>query len=262
VHRATTTSTNDLARHLAQSGAPDGTVVVAEEQTAGRGRQGRVWVAPPGRALTLSAVVRWEPGRGDDPATPDEGPGPAAPRFELLPLVAAVAVAEACERAEVGDGRAVSVPCAIKWPNDVWIDGRKVAGILIEARPQEGWAVLGVGVNIGTEAGDLPPDLRETATSLRIASGGAVDRDDALGELLERLAARLGDWRGGDVEALLDRYRERDALSGDRIGWESAGGDRMMGRAQGIDGRGNLVVLTDAGDRVALEAGEVHLLRS
>src|SRR5919108_407225 len=121
-----TGSTNDRARALGAAGAPHGTVVLAEQQTAGRGRQGRSWIAPPGRTLTLSIVVRTE-----------------LPALERLPLSAAVAVCEACERA-------APVACLIKWPNDVWIQGRKVAGILIEARPQERWAVLGIGLNVDT----------------------------------------------------------------------------------------------------------------
>src|SRR5207244_353818 len=135
---------------LAASGSPAGTVVLAEEQVAGRGRQGRTWVAPPGRALTLSIVVR--------------GGGEA---LALLPLTAAVAVCEACERT-------VAVECLVKWPNDVWIDERKVAGILIEARPQEGWAVVGVGLNVGTSPEELGPELRDSATSLAVASGAEV----------------------------------------------------------------------------------------
>ena len=119
-------STNDHARALALAGAPHGTVVVAEQQTAGRGRQGRTWSAPTGRALTLSALVRL----------------PAA-ALEPLPLAVAIAVCEACEAV-------APVTCRIKWPNDVWIEGRKVAGVLIEARPQEGWAVIGIGLNVDT----------------------------------------------------------------------------------------------------------------
>ena len=167
MHLDETGSTNDRARELALGGAPHGTVVVAEHQSAGRGRQGRTWSAPPGRALTLSVLVRSQQAR-----------------MELLPLAVALAVCEACEAA-------APVSCQIKWPNDVWIDGRKVAGILIEARPQEGWAVLGIGLNVDTAEDELEPELRETATSLRIATGGPVDREAALGALFDRLAVWL-----------------------------------------------------------------------
>jgi BirA family transcriptional regulator, biotin operon repressor / biotin---[acetyl-CoA-carboxylase] ligase len=228
VHLDVTGSTNDDARALASAGAPGGTVVLAEEQTAGRGRQGRVWVAPRGRALTLSALVR------------DPDPGVLG----LLPLSAAVAVCEACERT-------ARVECAVKWPNDVWIGERKVSGILIEARPQEGWAVVGIGLNVGTTADELPPELRDTATSLAIATGAEVDRAPALEALLERLAA----WVSGDRERMLAAYRKRDALNGRTITW--SGGE---GEARGVDEEGNLVVFGASGDRMVLSAGEVHLL--
>jgi BirA family transcriptional regulator, biotin operon repressor / biotin---[acetyl-CoA-carboxylase] ligase len=231
VHLDVTASTNDRARELAAGGAPHGTVVLAEEQTAGRGRQGRSWSAARGRSLTLSIVVRL---------------GAAA--LDLLPLSAAVAVCDACEAV-------APVRCAVKWPNDVWIDGRKVAGILIEARPQEGWATLGIGLNVDTTADELDAEIRETATSLRIASGSPVDRELVLEALLERLAARLATER----EALLAAYRERDALHGRQIAW-TVGDETLEGKAQGVDDQGNLVVFTTDGERHTLAAGEVHLL--
>ena len=232
VHVDRTGSTNDDARSLAASGAPAGTVVLAEEQTAGRGRQGRTWTAPPGRGLTLSIIVRAD-----------------AEALTLLPPTAAVAVCEACERS-------APVKCAVKWPNDVWIDERKVAGILIEARPQEGWAVIGIGLNVDTTREELGPELRVRATSLRIATGGEVERESVLESLLERLADRLA----GGRDQLLPAYRERDALYGQAIAW-TAGTERREGEARGVDEEGNLVVFTAGGERTALTAGEVHLIR-
>jgi BirA family transcriptional regulator, biotin operon repressor / biotin---[acetyl-CoA-carboxylase] ligase len=231
VHLDRTGSTNDVGRALAAAGAPAGTLVLAEEQTAGRGRQGRTWVAPRGRALTLSIVVRADAGA-----------------LGLLPLTVAVAVCEACERV-------ASVRCEVKWPNDVWVDERKVAGILVEARPQEGWAVLGIGLNVDTSEPELAEELRDTATSLRIATGGEVGRARALAALLDRLA----DWLGAGRERLLRAYRERDALRGRRIAWAS-GDRRLEGEAGGVDEEGNLVVFDASGEPTALSAGEVHLL--
>jgi BirA family biotin operon repressor/biotin-[acetyl-CoA-carboxylase] ligase len=234
VHLDVVGSTNDHARRLAATGAPHGTVVVAERQTAGRGRQGRTWSAPPGRALTLSALVRL---------------APAA--LEALPLAVAIAVCEACEAV-------APVTCRIKWPNDVWIDRRKVAGVLIEARPLEGWAVVGVGLNVNTEEEDFPADVQTSATSVRMAAGGPVDRDAAL----EALLARLSEWvtRLDDPARIAAAFRERDVLRGERIAW-SAGETRHEGEACGIEDDGALVAFTDAGERVRLEAGEVHLER-
>lgn len=240
VHLGVVGSTNDHARALAVAGAPHGTVVMAEEQTQGRGRQGRRWAAPRGRALTFSVVVR-----AARAATASAG------GVALLPLVCGLVVCEACEAV-------APVRCRIKWPNDVWIGDRKLAGILIEARPQDGWAVIGIGLNVDTAAQDLPDELRDTATSLRMATGGHVRRDAVLDALLDRLGHHLDDFPGGDSEAVLAACRERDALLGRRIEWTRAGG-RAEGEARGIDERGNLVVLTDDGERIALEAGEVHL---
>lgn len=217
LHLRATTSTNDVARDLAGRGAPHGTLVTAGEQSAGRGRQGRRWSAPPGHALLMSVVLR-----GVHP---------------LLPLAAAVAVAETC-----GDD------ARIKWPNDVLLDGdRKVAGILAEGRPQEGWAVLGIGLNVAVRVEDLPEELHATATSLGRAPS---DLEPTLRDLLAALERALA----LDASTLLDAWRARDALRGREVSW--AGGS---GTAAGVDGEGRLVVELPGGGRTALDAGEVHL---
>jgi BirA family biotin operon repressor/biotin-[acetyl-CoA-carboxylase] ligase len=225
LHHRLIDSTNARARELAAGGAPHGTLVTAAEQTAGRGRQGRSWVAPAGEALLMSLVVR-ELGTG------------------LLPLAAAVAVAEACERLAPVEAR-------IKWPNDVWIDGRKVAGILLEGRPQEGWAVVGIGLNVAIR--EFPHDLRDIATSLALAGAEDPDVERALGVLLQLLDRRLT----APQEEVISAWRERDALIGQRVRWQEG-----SGTAAGIADDGALLVdLDDGGGRTALDAGEVHLLR-
>ena len=224
VHHRLTDSTNERARALAEAGAPHGTLVTADEQEAGRGRQGREWAAPPGSAVLMSLLLR----------DLDE-------RHALLPLAAAVAVCEACEGAGAAAVR-------VKWPNDVWIDRKKVAGILIEGRPQEGWAVLGIGVNVTTE--DFPPELTEIATSLRLSGCGTTPAA-VLGALLESLAR----WIAAPPASVLAAWSDRDALRGERVRW--SGGE---GVADGIDDSGGLRVQTDNGP-VTLDAGEVHLLR-
>jgi BirA family transcriptional regulator, biotin operon repressor / biotin---[acetyl-CoA-carboxylase] ligase len=216
LHLRATSSTSDRARALALAGAPHGTLVTAGEQTAGRGRQGRTWTATAGRALLCSLVLR------DPPA--------------LLPLAAAVAVAEVC-----GDD------ARIKWPNDVLLHGGKVAGILAEGRPQERWAVLGIGLNVAVRLRELPPELRGTAATLGLEPR---DIEPVLAQLLaapERVSA-------ADARAVLEAWRARDALIGRRIGW--AGGS---GRAAGIDDTGRLVAEQADGTTVVLDAGEVHL---
>jgi BirA family transcriptional regulator, biotin operon repressor / biotin---[acetyl-CoA-carboxylase] ligase len=209
LHHREIDSTNRRARELATAGAPHGTLVTAGAQTAGRGRQGRRWEAPAGSALLCSLVLR---------------------EFDaLLSLRAGLAVADVAGAA-----------ARVKWPNDVQVDGRKVAGVLVEGRPHEGWAVVGIGVNVSAA-----PDLPEAV---------ALGRDDVeavLGELLAALEARLAE----PSELSLDALRARDALLGVRIGWD--GGE---GVGAGIDPDGGLRVTTDAGERV-LSAGEVHLGR-
>ena len=220
VHHRVTDSTNERAKELADAGAPHGTLVTADEQQAGRGRQGRVWTAASGSAVLMSLILR----------DLDE-------RHALLPLAAAVAVCEASE--EVGP--------QVKWPNDVWIERRKVAGILIEGRPQEGWAVLGIGVNVTTES--FPPELAEIATSLRLAG-----QNTTAAAVLADLLAGLGRWIDAPPDAVLEAWRSRDALKGESVRW--ADGE---GIAAGIDDSGALVVETGDGP-VSLDAGEVHLL--
>ena len=218
LHLRATTSTNDRARELAQAGAPHGTLVTAAEQTAGRGRQGRTWAAPPGRALLLSLVLR-------EPPT-------------LLPLAAALAVAEVA-----------GADAQIKWPNDVLRDGRKVAGILAEGRPQDGWAVLGIGLNVALRVEDLPPELHGIAGTLALTPADVEPT-------LERLLAAIERTIALDPATLLDAYRARDALRGRDVRWSTG-----RGRAAGIDGEGRLIVELAEGGRTALGAGEVHLER-
>jgi BirA family transcriptional regulator, biotin operon repressor / biotin---[acetyl-CoA-carboxylase] ligase len=215
LHFRLTDSTNERARELAARGAPHGTLVTASAQSAGRGRQGRTWTAPAGRALLCTVVIR-------DP-----------PR--LLPLAAGVAVAEV-----------VGPSAQLKWPNDVLLDGRKVAGILVESRPQEGWAVVGIGLNVAVRQEDFPPEIGARAGTLGLSP-------DAIEPTLERLLESLERWILAEADDVLELARARDALSGRRVRW-SAG----EGVASGIDREGRLLVTGSAG-RVALDAGEVHL---
>jgi BirA family biotin operon repressor/biotin-[acetyl-CoA-carboxylase] ligase len=234
-HFARTDSTNTRVRELAAAGAPQGTVVTAGEQDAGRGRQGRTWSAPPDKALLYSAIVR-----------------PLEERHVMLPLAVPLAVCEAAERLQPG------IECGVKWPNDVLLEGRKLAGVLIEARPQDGWAVIGVGLNLAIGRDEFPPELRETATSLSLP-GSAVPfarhtcmRNHATGVLNERLAH----WVAAGAEEVLGAWRSRDALRGREVEWKGG-----SGVADGVDDRGYLLVVTPGGERVALGAGEVHLSR-
>jgi BirA family transcriptional regulator, biotin operon repressor / biotin---[acetyl-CoA-carboxylase] ligase len=218
LHLRTVGSTNDRARELAMAGAPHGALVTASSQSAGRGRQGRVWTTQPGTALAMSLVLR--------------DPRPA------LPLIAAVAVAET-----IGDG------ATIKWPNDVLVDGRKVSGILAEGRPHEGWAILGIGVNVAVDVSLLPPEVQDRAGSLGRAR---ADVEPFLSSLLSALDA----WLTAPLEATLTAWRTRDALLGRTIAWSDG-----TGTAAGIDDTGELLVTLASGETITLNAGEVHLGR-
>jgi BirA family biotin operon repressor/biotin-[acetyl-CoA-carboxylase] ligase len=156
----------------------------------------------------------------------------------LLPLAAAVAVAD------------VAGPEArIKWPNDVLLDGRKLSGVLVEGRPQEGWAVIGIGLNVAVALDELPDDVRPIAATLGLGR-------DAIEPMLERLLGALARHLAAPPEQILEAWRARDALLGEPVSWTAG-----SGVAQGVDGDGRLVVELAAGGRVALDAGEVHLAR-
>ena len=261
MHLRETGSTNDRARELAAAGAPHGTLVTASAQSAGRGRQGRRWSAPAGSAVLMSVLVRDPP--------------------PLLPLLAAVAVCDV-----------VGEHAHIKWPNDVVVqvggagtaggtaadkeaaagkaaageaaagvapDGdpdtplAKLAGILVEGRPQDGWAVLGIGLNVAVRLDELPGELR-TGSEGRLPAAtlglSTADVEPTLAALTQALSRRLVQ----APETTLAAWRARDALRGREIAWLDG-----RGRAEGIDGTGRLVVALAGGGRTTLGAGEVHL---
>jgi BirA family biotin operon repressor/biotin-[acetyl-CoA-carboxylase] ligase len=264
-HFRVTDSTNARARELVEAGAPHGTIVTADEQTAGRGRQGRTWTAPPGKALLYSAVLR-----------------PLDERHLLLPLAVPLAVCEAAEELAPG------IECQIKWPNDIWIEGRKLAGVLIEAKPQDGWAVIGVGLNLSIAPSEFPPHLQDTAVSILSAleggresprrclakrprqgdssreaapdstaeggGGQSARRPPTAPAAASVLNRHLDRWVEADRKETLAAWRKRDALRGREIAWENG-----SGVADGIDDRGHLAVAVAGGDRVLLGAGDVHL---
>jgi BirA family biotin operon repressor/biotin-[acetyl-CoA-carboxylase] ligase len=227
-HYRITDSTNERARELAAAGTASGAVVTAAEQTAGRGRRGRQWTAPAGSAVLCSAILT-----------------PLDARHALLPLAAPLAVCEAVEAV-------APLECRVKWPNDVWVGDRKLAGILIEAQPPA-WAVIGIGLNVSIEPDEFPDDLRQPATSV----GHGIGTEEALAAV----CVKLGEWVDADRERLLSEFRERDALHGREVGWTGAGGagGEGAGVADGIDERGNLVVVSTEGERLSLGSGEVTL---
>lgn len=209
---------------------PEGAVALVEEQTAGRGRLGRTWHAPAGTAILVSTLLR-----------PPQGRNPAE-----LTLVGAVATAVAVERA-------TALAAQVKWPNDVMLDRRKVAGGLAELKDSA--VVLGIGLNVNQTRDDLPPDARTPAASLRTVTGRTFERAPILADLLLELERRYDAWREGGLDAMYEDLGARDFLRGRRVLV-----DGVPGVAQMVTREGKLAVETESGP-VLVESGEVLLER-
>jgi BirA family biotin operon repressor/biotin-[acetyl-CoA-carboxylase] ligase len=218
VYHPTIGSTNDVAATLAS----EGTVVVADEQTAGRGRRGHTWFSPPGSGLYASVVL-----------TPGRARIDRVRATTLLTLMAGVAIAEGIETAS-------GLRVDLKWPNDLFVGRRKLAGILAEKTPEE-FIVLGYGINIGPMA--YPSEIADRATSLESELGRAVDRHLLFAETLTALARRYGELLDGRFDAILDAWRGRaPSATGARVRWAE-----QSGTTAGIDDHGALLVRVDDG---------------
>ena len=228
-------STNRLAADAARAGAPEGLVVVAELQTGGRCRLDRSWVSPARAGLTLSVLLR--------PEVP-------AARLAQLPMLVAVAAARA-----VRERTGLNV--ALKWPNDLVIDDRKVGGLLAEVAGDA--VVVGVGLNVTTRRGELPVP---TATSLALEGAATTDRQPLLLAVLRAVGADYAEWSasGGEATPLLSAYRGRCTTIGRQVRVELPGGRTVTGHALDVDDDGRLVVAT-GGERQAFSAGDVVHLR-
>ena len=235
-------STNDVAAEMAERGAPEGTIVIASSQTAGRGRLGREWYSPAEAGLYVSLVCRNRS---------------AAP---LLTLAGGIAVAE-------GVRAATGLPVEIKWPNDIMVPAgsasphrRKLAGVLAEGSSGPGglqYVVLGFGINLGVAA--YPPAIARRATSLEMELGRAVDAGRLLVEILAAFAGRFAELAGGKREAVLDRWRAlAPSATGARVEWD-AGAGRCEGITAGVDCSGALLILTEAGMQRII-SGEVTVV--
>ncbi|MGH3389421.1 MAG: biotin--[acetyl-CoA-carboxylase] ligase [Actinomadura sp.] len=259
-----TGSTNADLATAAKAGVAEGAVLVAEEQLAGRGRLGRTWAAPPRSGLMFSVLLRADV----DPQ-----------RLGWLPLLTGVAVASAVRRmtARARDGDfgeptgEVAVDARLKWPNDVLVGDRKLAGILTErvGTPAGSAVVVGVGLNVSLRADELPVP---TATSLALEHAAFTDREPLLRAILRELDRRYAAWRdvggdpdatgpGGDAGGLRRAYEELCATLGRSVHVQVPGGRVVDGTAHGIDATGRLVVRTGDGDE-AINAGDVVHVRS
>lgn len=223
-------STNDEVRVLAQAGGPDGLVILAERQTAGRGRRGAAWFSPAGESLAFSILVR-----------PEE-PKMLWPR---LALAAGLAVAEAVET--------FGLQAGIKWPNDVWLGGRKAAGILVEAGSD--FAVVGIGLNINSTT--FPPEVAEIATSMRMEAGQEFSRSEVLTEIVRKFARRRAQIET-DFAHLISEVGVRCVLTGKRVTLATASGPKT-GTVEGIALGGELLLRTETGLERLIQADEVRL---
>lgn len=222
-------STQKIAAEMAAAGAAQGTIVIAEAQTAGRGRLGRSWHSPPGLNLYQTIILR-----------------PQMPIAEVprLSLVAGVAAAEALEIVAPG-------LVALKWPNDVWLNGRKAGGIIAEAvanhAQQLDCVLLGIGINVNLGISDIPEELRTKASSVRIAIGGRrCDRIELAAALYARLEARYREAEAGQFAGVMAIYRRYMALVGKRVTIVE-GSSRLAGVIEGVDSDGALLLQTEHG---------------
>ncbi len=232
-----TDSTQQVARELARAGAAEGTIVIAESQTAGRGRLGRQWHSPPGLNLYCSVLLR-----------PALAPG----TVPQLALVAGVAVAAAV-------AEATGMQPAIKWPNDVLLGGRKVAGILVEMDSEMErvhHVIVGIGVNLNAPLASFPRDLREKATSLRVATGRRIARAAFTGGLLAALEARYGRFVSAGFESVRAEWEGFSCLTGTEVRVASPEGE-VAGRVLGLDDDGALRLAGAGGAIIRIVAGEV-----
>ena len=241
--KAETGSTNADVAEAARAGEPEGLIVVAEQQVAGRGRRDRQWVSPARAGLTLSVLLR---------------PGDAVPNrnWGWLPLLAGLALQEAVQRI-------AEVDASLKWPNDLLVQDAKCAGILAEVVGDA--VVLGIGLNVTTRVDELPATTGLAATSLQIAGAQSTDRDPLLKALLRGLARWYGGWReaGGDAElcGLLAAYRRGCSTIGRDVRVQLPAGEVLTGRATTVDTDGRLVIRTGDGAEQRVSAGDVLHVR-
>ena len=249
-HLDSVSSTNTVARRLAQQGAESGEVVWAEWQSAGRGRRGKTWRCPKGKGILASIIIR--------------PTGPSLP-LPMLSLAAALAVAEAIERN-------TRVPAQTKWPNDVLIRGKKVAGILVEAsspspRQTVPYAIVGIGVNANFRLADLLTEMKypgqvvpERVTTLLDELGKEVDRSALLTQTVELLEDNVRLIENDKAPQLLSAWRKKDAFLG-KVVEVQMGNETLQGTYQDVAEDGSLVLLSPDGSRRHLPAGELSELR-
>jgi BirA family biotin operon repressor/biotin-[acetyl-CoA-carboxylase] ligase len=230
-------STNDVATALARGGAPDGSLVVAEEQTRGRGRLGRRWYSPPSSGLWFSLILR---------------PRMCTDGSAVVSLASALGVAIALEET-------YGIGARIKWPNDVVVEGRKICGILTEAEFSGAvldFIVVGIGINLLGKETDFPPEIRRVATSVQMESGGPIDRGEALAAIAARIEGRYLDLQERGFSGIRRDILGRSWLIG-RVVRVETGAGVVEGTAADIDDAGALIVREGSGTLHRVLAGDV-----
>jgi len=240
ISMGTVDSTNTVAMGLGEGDAPHGTVVVADRQTQGRGRLGRSWVSPEGN-IHMSILLR-------PPLAPSD--------VSLLTMTAAVGCARALRKI-------TGLRVEIKWPNDLMLSGRKRGGILTETKSRGKmtlFAVVGIGINLNSGAGDFPSELWATATSLRVETGKEIPKNDLIAGILEEIGLWYGRLTRGEKEIILSEWRHLSSTLGRRVKVTS-GTDSLEGVAEALDGAGRLIVRLSSGARKVISAGDVTMVR-
>jgi BirA family biotin operon repressor/biotin-[acetyl-CoA-carboxylase] ligase len=232
-------STNTVAMEMASKGAPEGTVVIAETQTGGKGRLGRTWISPKGN-LYLSVILR---------------PNIPTHKAPLITLMGAVAVAAAIRTA-------CNLPAAIKWPNDILLSNRKVGGLLTEMNAEPDrikHIVLGIGLDVNMALDQLPPDIRSRTTTIAAEKGATIDRTALLQQVLRELESRYRMFLMNEADVLKE-WESLNATIGNRVALSGAG-ETLEGLAQGLDADGRLVIRLDDGTTKIVAAGDVTILK-
>lgn len=240
-----TDSTNKDAYRLAKEGAETWTTVVSETQTDGRGRLGKSWFSADGKGLFFSVILR-----------------PAVELEELSKstLIIGLAVAEVLE--SVYD----SIKVGLKWPNDIYINEKKVGGILVESSPLSDSTVLpfliaGIGINVDLSKGDIPNELKDTASSLLIETGRNIDKEELLQALLEGIHKRIDHFERKGFKSLLNVWRGRDILSGKKVKMVDKKGQLILGTAMGVDKAGEFLLKDNKGCVHQVMSGDVRLAK-
>jgi BirA family transcriptional regulator, biotin operon repressor / biotin---[acetyl-CoA-carboxylase] ligase len=237
-----TASTNRVAYELALKGEPEGNAVIADAQGEGRGRLGKVWESPPGKGLYCSVIVR---------------PRISVEDYSKITLTSGLAVAIALEEA-------TGLELQLKWPNDVYAEGKKCCGILTESSPlseavDERFAIVGIGINVNTVERDFSPELRGKVTSLRMLTGAEYDIQTLFHRVRTHLLEKLRLLESAGFAGILNDWRKKDMLLGKWLQWVSTSNEIVYGQSEGPDNAGRLMVRDRDGNIHQILSGDISL---